>query len=122
MVNKGTERVIELWNIVLMKYNRLGPKEFSKLPNLVIDTGMGLERISTVLNKLNSNYDTDLFLPLFNHIYMHSKNNGIKSYINCDENSRLSIAYRTLSDHMRSIVISISDGLVPSRNGLVEMR
>jgi alanyl-tRNA synthetase len=103
---------------VLMKYNRLGPREFSQLPTLVIDTGMGLERLSTVLNGLTSNYDTDLFSPLFEHIYMHSKQMGIPSYENCELNSDLAKAYRTLSDHMRSIVISISDGLLPSRNGL----
>ena len=101
-----------------MKYNRLGPREFSQLPTLVIDTGMGLERLSTVLNGLTSNYDTDLFSPLFEHIYMHSKPMGIPSYENCELNSDLAKAYRTLSDHMRSIVISISDGLLPSRNGL----
>ena len=101
-----------------MKYNRLGPSEFSLLPSLVIDTGMGLERLSTVLNGLNSNYETDLFVPLFEHIYMHSKHRGIPSYESCEQTSDLSVAYRTLSDHMRSIVVAVGDGLVPSRNGL----
>ena len=99
-----------------MKYNRLGPTKFSHLPTCVVDTGMGLERLSTVLNKLTSNYDTDLFVPLFEHIYAQSKDKGVPSYTEC--NVEVSAAYRTLSDHMRSITVSISDGLVPSRNGL----
>lgn len=116
LVNAGTERVIELWNIVFMNYNRTGPKSFSRLPLQVVDTGMGLERLTTVLNKLDSNYDTDLFVPLFDHIYSSSR--GIKHYREIGKDDELACSYRTLSDYMRSITISISDGLVPSRNGL----
>lgn len=116
LVNAGTERVIELWNLVFMNYNRTGAKSFSHLPFQVVDTGMGLERLTTVLNGLKSNYDTDLFVPLFEHI--HSSSKGVPHYFECSKNDLYSYSYRTLSDYMRSITISINDGLVPSRNGL----
>jgi alanyl-tRNA synthetase len=120
LVNAGTERVIELWNLVFMNYNRTGPKKFSKLPSQVVDTGMGLERLSAVLNNLESNYDTDLFLPLLNFIYEYSNQankHNIQNYRNSTD-ADLLYSYRCLSDHMRSICVSISDGLMPSRNGL----
>lgn len=69
LVNAGTERVIELWNLVFMTYNRTGPSSFTSLPASVIDTGMGLERLVTVLNHLDSNYSTDLFVPIFERIH-----------------------------------------------------
>jgi alanyl-tRNA synthetase len=118
LVNMGTERVIELWNIVSMNYNRIDQKTFTLLPHQVIDTGMGLERLSAVLNNLSSNYDTDLFQPLFDHIYSYGKLKSVAHYNDCKLDSQISSQYRTLSDHIRSIVISISDGLIPSRNGL----
>lgn len=116
MVNAGHERVIELWNLVFMNYNRTGPKSFSHLPFQVIDTGMGLERLTTVLNNLESNYDTDLFVPLLEQIYTHCQN--VPHYSQLKSDDPLLCYYRTLSDYVRSITISISDGLVPSRNGL----
>lgn len=69
LVNAGTERVIELWNLVFMTFNRTGPNSFIPLPSSVVDTGMGLERLCTVLNHLDSNYDTDLFTPIFQQIH-----------------------------------------------------
>lgn len=69
LVNAGTERVIELWNLVFMSFNRISPTSFSPLPSPVVDTGMGLERLCTVLNQLESNYDTDLFVPVFERIH-----------------------------------------------------
>ena len=79
---------------------------------------MGLERLTAVLNNLPSNYDSDAFVPLFSTIYQHSKNYGINEYKQYKLNDPISVSYRTLSDYMRSITISISDGLTPSRNGL----
>jgi alanyl-tRNA synthetase len=117
LVNAGTERVIELWNIVLMRYNRTGPRDFSPLPMQVVDTGMGLERLSAVLNSLESNYDSDQFLPLFDCVHRFSK--SVPHYLECSEKDvELLSAYRMLSDHMRSVCVAISDGLMPSRNGL----
>ncbi|RNA22979.1 alanine--tRNA cytoplasmic, partial [Brachionus plicatilis] len=116
LVNAGQERVIELWNLVFMNYNRTGPKNFSPLPFQVVDTGMGLERLTTVLNNLHSNYDSDLFIPLFENIYTRSQN--VPHYAQLGANDPMLCSYRTLSDFARSITVSINDGLVPSRNGL----
>ena len=69
LVNADSQQVIELWNIVFMQYNRLDKKKFTQLPSLVVDTGMGLERLTAVLNGLDSNYETDLFTPLFEKIH-----------------------------------------------------
>lgn len=115
LVNAGTERVIEIWNLVFMQYNRINPTAFTNLPVLVVDTGMGLERLSAVLNNLNSNYDSDLFVPLFDKI--HQFCNGSVTEYN-KSSGDIQTAYRILADHMRSISVSISDGLIPSRNGL----
>lgn len=115
LVNAGTERVIELWNLVFMNYNRTARTSFTRLPSPVVDTGMGLERLAAVLNNLSSNYDSDLFTPIFEHI--HRTSEGIREYGDCPDGP-LTYSYRTLSDHLRSIVVSVSDGLMPSRNGL----
>ncbi len=108
LVNAGSEKVIELWNLVFMQYNRINKKEFTQLPNLVVDTGMGLERLAAVLNNLKSNYDTDLFKPLFKKI--HECSTATSAYADCDQNSEIAFAYRVLADHIRSITIAISDG------------
>ena len=71
--------------------------------------------MSAVLNNLTSNYETDLFVPLFNKIYSYS-NEKFTRYN--ESNEEIQTAYRILADHMRSISVSISDGLLPSRNGL----
>ena len=120
LVNAGDENVIELWNIVFMQYNRLSPTNFMKLPNLVIDTGMGLERVTAVLNNLKSNYKIDVFTPIFDQIESYLKSNSINlpNFDSCGDNIQLKSAYRTLSDHMRTITVSISDGLIPTRIGL----
>ncbi|CAF0801994.1 unnamed protein product [Brachionus calyciflorus] len=116
LVNAGNERVIELWNLVFMNYNRIGSNNFSPLPFQVVDTGMGLERLTTVLNKLEDNYETDLFQAIFEYIF--SRSNKVPKYSELSKNDPIGCSYRTLGDYMRSISISISDGLVPSRNGL----
>lgn len=120
MLNKGDERVIELWNIVFMQYNRLSKTSFINLPQLVIDTGMGLERMSAVLNNLNSNYEIDVFTPIFKQIetYLKNININLPPFNECISNNELKYGYRTLADHMRSITIAISDGLLPTRGGL----
>ena len=79
-MNAGTEQVIELWNLVFMQYNRLSRSKFTRLPSLVVDTGMGLERLTAVLNGLDSNYESDLFQPLFDKIHSHCEHNGIPEF------------------------------------------
>lgn len=63
-----------------MQYNRIDKKKFTQLPSLVVDTGMGLERLTAILNGFESNYETDLFVPMFEKIHSFCENKGIPQY------------------------------------------
>ena len=110
LVNQDHPQVIEIWNLVFMQYNRKADKSLEKLADTHVDTGMGLERLAMVLQGVQSNYDTDLFQHLIQHI---SKLSGIKYGV--DETT--DIAMRVIADHIRAIAFSITDGQLPSNNG-----
>lgn len=107
---------IELWNLVFMQYERLPDGQLIPLPKKHVDTGMGLERLSSVLltEKQNSNYDTDLFLPLIAAIEDHVPN---KPKYSGSLESEIDFAYRLLADHARMYTIAISDGILPATAG-----
>lgn len=84
------------------------------LTNVHVDTGMGLERLVAVLNSFESNYDTDLFTPLFEKIHSYCPNSPRYSQSNPNEQ----YAYRLLADHARMFTIAIGDGLVPEKKGI----
>ena len=117
-MNAGTERCIEIWNIVFMTHNRVSRTHFTPLHTTMVDTGMGLERLTALLNRLHSNYDTDLFAPAFRLIHERCGSASLGAYESYALEHPMSAEYRRLSDYMRSITVSIGDGLVPSRNGL----
>ncbi len=102
------DRYLELWNLVFMQYERKTSGELIPLPRPSIDTGMGLERISAVVQGVKSNYDSDLFMPLIGAI---SKESGV-SY-----DSVHSVSLRVIADHMRAAAFLISDGVMPSNEG-----
>ena len=106
--NEDGDRFVEIWNLVFMQYLQLSNKTRESLPKPSIDTGMGLERISTVLQGKTSNFDTDLFLTIINYIEDAIKINKT------DENIA---SFRVIADHLRSIVFLISDGVLPSNEG-----
>ena len=107
LVNKDNPLVIEIWNLVFMQYNRKVDGSLEPLPNKVIDTGMGLERLCMALQGKKSNYDTDVFQPLIGKLgEMCGKKYG--------ENKDVDIAMRVVSDHVRTIAFSIADGQLPS--------
>jgi len=82
-----------------------------------VDTGMGLERLVAVLNSFESNYDTDLFTPLFDTIHSYCpKSSSVPIYSQSNPNEQY--AYRLLADHARMFTIAISDGLVPEKKGI----
>jgi len=108
LVNKDNPRVIEIWNLVFMQYNRKADGSLEPLPHRVIDTGMGLERLCMVLQGKTSNYDTDAFQPLISAI---SQLCG-KRYGTGDQ--QVDIAMRVIADHVRTIAFSIADGQLPS--------
>lgn len=100
------DRFIEIWNIVFMQFNRLPNGTMEKLPKPSVDTGMGLERISAVLQHVNSNYDIDVFKRLI-------KDTAQIIGVTDLENKSL----RVIADHIRSCAFLIADGVVPSNEG-----
>ncbi|ESO01063.1 hypothetical protein HELRODRAFT_112873, partial [Helobdella robusta] len=110
-VNRGVEDMKEIWNLVFMQYDRQPDGSLMNLPATHIDTGMGLERLTALLQSKSSNYDTDLFRGIFNHI---------SSLANVDKYggslvSKTDVAYRVVADHVRMATICIADGLMPGR-------
>ncbi|MCC7202640.1 MAG: alanine--tRNA ligase [Nitrospirae bacterium] len=102
------DRYLELWNLVFMQYEKKASGELIPLPRPSIDTGMGLERITAVVQGVRSNYDSDLFMPLIRAI---SKESGV-SY-----DSGHSVSLRVIADHIRAASFLISDGVMPSNEG-----
>ena len=113
LVNKDDPNVIELWNLVFIQYNRSEEGTLATLPNQHVDTGLGLERIVRVLQGKTSNYDTDLWTPIFDAIQEHT---GARSYTGLLEDP-IDIAYRVLADHIRCLVVAIADGGRPGAAG-----
>nr|MBA3970788.1 alanine--tRNA ligase [Bacteroidota bacterium] len=117
-VNNDDPQVIEVWNNVFMEFNRKADGSLEKLPAQHVDTGMGFERLVRVLQKKQSNYDTDVFTPLLNKMEELS---GLR-YKPEDEDKHpkqliVNIAMRVIADHIRAISFSIADGQLPSNTG-----
>jgi alanyl-tRNA synthetase len=106
LVNKGTEDVIEIWNLVFIQYNRGADHKLTTLPAKHVDTGMGFERITSVLQGKASNYDTDVFTPLFAAI---QKVFGGPAYTGKFDNAK-DTAYRVIADHIRALTFALTDG------------
>jgi alanyl-tRNA synthetase len=109
LVNESHPHVIEIWNNVFIQYNRTTGGTLEPLPAKHVDTGMGFERLSMVVQKKNSNYDTDIFQPMIQFI---AKESG-KKY---GASEQTDIAMRVLADHIRAISFTIADGQIPSNN------
>ncbi len=103
------DRFLELWNLVFMQFNRSEDGGISPLPKPSIDTGMGLERITAILQGVNSNFETDLILPIINAIEEIS---GKKHTI--DQNGA---PFRVIADHARCLAFALADGAYPSNEG-----
>ena len=106
LVNKDNPHVIEIWNLVFMQYNRKADQSLEPLPNHVIDTGMGFERLCAVMQNKNSNYDTDVFQPMIQEI-------GRMSGAKYGDDEKKDVAMRVIADHVRAIAFSIADGQLP---------
>ena len=110
-VNQGRAELVEVWNLVFMTNNRHLDGSLSPLPQSCVDTGMGLERLAAVLNGHTSNYNSDLFTPIFESITALT---GAPAYQDrFSPTQDLNSAYRILADHSRMIVACIADGLYP---------
>ena len=104
------DRYMEIWNNVFMQFNRTADGVMTPLPKPSVDTGMGLERITTVMQGVRSNYDTDLLQGIIRHIERHSG----KKY---GDNDRDSVSMRVIADHCRAVTFLICDGALPSNEG-----
>ncbi|KAL8625508.1 hypothetical protein ACOMHN_014597 [Nucella lapillus] len=118
LVNADNPEVVEIWNLVFMQFQRHKDGSLTELPLRHVDTGMGLERLIAVLNGTRSNYDSDLFHPLFSAIQKASGKPAYSGGVGAGDPSGVDRAYRVLADHARMYSVAISDGLMPSKNGL----
>ncbi len=110
LVNGEGDDIIEIWNLVFMQFERNAAGELHSLPRPSIDTGAGLERIATVLQGVETNYDTDLFVPILDAI-------GRLVERPYDPASERAPAYRVIADHIRATDFLMTDGVVPSNEG-----
>ena len=107
LVNMDHPDVIEIWNLVFMQFNRNKNGSLDKLSTQHVDTGMGFERLSMIMQNVRSNYDTDIFKPIINKIALLSN----KKY---GQDEMIDIAMRVIADHLRAVAFSIADGQLPS--------
>lgn len=107
LVNKDHPQVIEIWNNVFIQFNRLSNGSLEPLPDKHVDTGMGFERLVRVIQGKQSNYDTDVFMPIIEKIEeLTNVKYGVNEYTD--------IACRVIADHLRAISFTICDGQLPS--------
>ncbi|HEX4372717.1 MAG TPA: alanine--tRNA ligase, partial [Puia sp.] len=116
LVNNDHPQVIEIWNNVFIQFNRLKDGTLEPLPAKHVDTGMGFERLVRMLQKKQSNYDTDVFTILIEAISQISQKKYYSSPKSIDEGNS-NIAMRVISDHIRAVSFCIADGQLPSNNG-----
>ena len=134
LVNKGDARCIEIWNLVFMQYNALPDGSLETLKNHYVDTGMGLERVAGILattrnftdfSKTPSNYESDLFQPLFEVLQQWSGHRYGGRIAQTDvtlspEEKKLleaDIAFRVIADHVRAATFAVADGIYPGNEG-----
>jgi alanyl-tRNA synthetase len=141
LVNAGDARVIEIWNLVFIQFNRGPDGKLTPLPDKHVDTGMGFERVCALLQGKSSNYDTDIFTPIFTAI---REVTGAPAYTGtlpdsvapvssrCPETAQkehrlktgataqqtmIDVSYRVIADHIRCLTFALTDGAVPDREG-----
>jgi alanyl-tRNA synthetase len=134
LVNTGTPRVIEIWNLVFIQFNMDDAGKLTPLPAKHVDTGMGLERVSAIIKHLDelkrgtpvtvSNYGTELFVPIIKHIeqltgceYGQTRKHLPDRYDSDDVASPVDVACRVIADHVRTLTFAITDGAAPSNEG-----
>ncbi|URN92955.1 MAG: alanine--tRNA ligase [Candidatus Pristimantibacillus lignocellulolyticus] len=104
------ERFLEVWNLVFSQFNHNKDGSYTPLPNKNIDTGAGLERITSILQDAESNFDTDLFMPIINRTCEIA---GVTYKVSEDQD----VALKVIADHVRTVVFAVGDGVMPSNEG-----
>ena len=117
LVNQDDPNVLEIWNNVFIQYNREPDKSLRGLPSKHIDTGMGYERLVSILQNKMSNYDTDVFTPLFATIQEVTGARPYQGKFGEEDKDGIDTAYRVIADHVRTLTFSISDGAYPNNDG-----
>ena len=132
LVNAGDPRCIEIWNLVFIQFNANPDGTFIALPARHVDTGMGFERVSSIIQGTKnltdfsqpiSNYETDIFRPIFDEIEQLSGQRyrstlpGLPASRPLSEQEKIDVAFRVIADHIRTLSFAIADGIQPSNEG-----
>ncbi|KAJ5727089.1 hypothetical protein N7493_004909 [Penicillium malachiteum] len=117
LVNMDDPNVLEIWNNVFIQYNREADRSLRSLPNKHVDTGMGFERLVSVLQDKPSNYDTDVFTPIFQAIQDVTGAREYRGLFGAEDKDGVDTAYRVVADHVRTLMFAISDGVMPNNEG-----